>query len=148
MVTISIKNQENPAFIHLHSLVTKKEFVILVTMKEAVTIEQLAEKIEGLADLVKHGFAYMHIKFDGLEVRVVGLSARIEEVASSVETLAIMMAKRFDQQDEKFKNVDENFVAVRQAIVNTYDKFPSQYAFGELSNRVAVLEDIVLPKDI
>jgi hypothetical protein len=52
-----------------------------------------------------------------------------------------------DRKIEAFKQeTRENFQAVRQDIVSMNDKFPSNYIFDQLAQKVSLLEDQVNKK--
>lgn len=80
-------------------------------------------------------------KFDRLE-------GKVDDLVEVVDRLAIMMFNGFEKIEKRFQSIDvqfylieENFVTVRRDIMNSGDRFPSNYAFDELSHRVSVLED-------
>jgi predicted Zn-dependent protease with MMP-like domain len=75
---------------------------------------------------------------DELAVMINNGFQRVENRLSSVEN---ELQEFKDFSIKKFDQISEDFVTVRRDIMNSHDKFPSNYAFDQLSMRVVVLED-------
>jgi archaellum component FlaC len=68
---------------------------------------------------------------------------KIDKIEKLVETIAVNVLKLTDKVDNLEKNtveVKESNKEIRKDIFNLGDRFPSRFAFDELSNRVYKLE--------
>jgi len=60
--------------------------------------------------------------------------------------LAIMVTRGFDKIEKDMVEIKENNKNIRKDIFNLGDRFPSQFAFDQLSRRVYNLEKKVISK--
>lgn len=62
----------------------------------------------------------------------------IEEL---IDNLAIMVSQGFDGVEKRFVDLEDGQKQIRKDILNTGDKYVTQFRFDELSLRVSKLEE-------
>jgi septal ring factor EnvC (AmiA/AmiB activator) len=99
-------------------------------MKKVEKIVTKKVTIETLAQMVANGFSHLDERFDSVEKDISVLKKNMVEVKQDTSVLK-----------KDIVEVKESIASTRRDVLSMADRFPSNYAFDQLTARVSDLEN-------